>query len=160
MEKNFDILVGHNSGPKSEDTHSTIRNWHRTTAKRARNRLSLLVTDVSKVSIGKADSWVGLLTIRTSKEEDRSILRCDSPKVRLDVTPRSEITNLKDERTIVAEATWAGVGWCIPRFVLPIAKSDVRSASNRHVYKSAVHRRIFVGDIVIHRSPLLFIYAT
>ena len=54
----------------------------------------MLVTDVSKVSVGKADSWIGLLTIRTSIEGDRSILRCDSPKVRLEVTPRSEITKL------------------------------------------------------------------
>ena len=37
--------------------------------------------------------------------------------------------------------------------------SDVRSASNRHVYRSAVYRCILVGDVVIHRSPLLLIYA-
>ena len=69
----------------------------------ARNRFPLLVTDVSKVSVVKADSWVGLLAIRTSAEEDRSVLRCDSPKVRLDVTPRSEITKLIDERTSVSK---------------------------------------------------------
>ena len=69
----------------------------------ARDGLPLLVTGVSKVSVSKVDSRIGLLTVRTGIEGDRSVLRCDSPKVRLDVTPRSEITKLIDERTSVSK---------------------------------------------------------
>ena len=37
----------------------------------AQNILPLLVTDVRKVSVGKADSWIGLLTITTSMSRSR-----------------------------------------------------------------------------------------
>ena len=60
------------------------------------NRLPLLVTDMSKVSIGKTDSRTGLMTVRTSIKGDRGVLRCDTPKmVRPHVTTRREITKLE-----------------------------------------------------------------
>ena len=46
-----------------------------------RDGLPLLVADVSKVSIGEADSRIGLLTVRTGIEGNRSVLRCDTFKV-------------------------------------------------------------------------------
>ena len=85
----------------------------------ARNILHLLVTDMSKVSIGKADSRIGLLTVRTSIKGDRGALRCDTPKVRPHVTTRREVTKLKVSglphiRNQMFERTWvesAGLGW-------------------------------------------------
>ena len=61
----------------------------------ARNGFPLLVTDVSKVSVSKADSRIGLLTARTGVEENRSVLRCDPSKMRSNVATRREVTKLE-----------------------------------------------------------------
>ena len=131
----------------------------------ARNRLPLLVTDVSEVSVGKADSWIGLLTTRTSIKGDRSALCCDTPTVLLGVTSRSETTKLIVPSLLhMRDQIFQRSHMSRSRLIHTTTRlndsiSDARSASNRHVYKSAVYRRILVGDVVIHRSLLLFIYA-